>query len=414
MTITNLSIYPFEFYPPSPDTLFILPGERWFAQYGVRSITAPPDNKMIALQCIFYNQPLFRFKDLNIDWQTKEFGGPDWSLYGGTVFLEKTYYYHRYTWLSNSSANGLDWLWLFYVSAVNELPVGEAVNYSLFAEIGTQKLERYYLSLQKYLISIDGIRGDVNGDEIVDKIDVGLLVSYLPSITYEGRYTASGLNYGRGIILFSEPDLVSTALINIWVNNASDPLVQELGIGELMSKRPGNSPIIAADVTSQIVGRTLNIQSATGNVFNVTARLEDGSFWQETKIANSGSLSVEMPEKFLGYKVEAVNFEGLRSVTAVEELSKTDKIPSGFSLYQNYPNPFNPTTTISYSLPKPSQVKLTVYNLAGQEVTTLVDEQKSVGQHEVNFNASHLSSGIYFYNLQAGEHSQTRRMQLLK
>ncbi|PIT89506.1 peptidase S8, partial [Candidatus Kuenenbacteria bacterium CG10_big_fil_rev_8_21_14_0_10_36_11] len=81
---------------------------------------------------------------------------------------------------------------------------------------------------------------------------------------------------------------------------------------------------------------------------------------------------------------------------------------------QNYPNPFNPTTTISYSLPTASHVTLTVYNLTGQEVATLVDGQKSAGQYEVVFDASILPSGIYFYNLQTDEFNQIRHMQLVR
>ncbi|PIP28665.1 hypothetical protein COX28_03575, partial [Candidatus Kuenenbacteria bacterium CG23_combo_of_CG06-09_8_20_14_all_39_39] len=240
-----------------------------------------------------------------------------------------------------------------------------------------------------------------------------LLASYvLSSLDYRTRYTKKGINYGRGAVLFSQPDLISAALINIWVNNSSDPLVQGLGIGELMSKRPGNSPIIATDVSSEISGRVLNIRSVTGNVFNVTARLEDGSFWQETKIANDGSLSVEMPEKVLDYKVEAVKFDQL-STTGVKSLKEVS-IPNNFSLNQNYPNPFNPTTTISYSLPTTSYVTLIVYNLTGQEVTTLVNKEETAGSYEVQFSASNLPSGIYFYKLHAGEFSQVRRMQLVK
>jgi len=413
LTVTNLSLYPFDFYIPSPDTLYVLPGESWFLQHGVESISKT-DNKIIALRAIVYNQELSRFDGLEYYWQTKEFGGPDGILYDGTVFLEKNYYSHRYTWLANSSDSGLDFLYLFNVYATNNLPVGEMAGYSLYVEIGTQQLQSYYLSLTRTITSIDGIRGDVNDDGVVDKQeDVELLASYvLSSLDYRTRYTKKGINYGRGAVLFSQPDLISAALINIWVNNSSDPLVQGLGIGELMSKRPGNSPIIVTDVSSEISGRVLNIRSVTGNVFNVTARLEDGSFWQETKIANDGSLSVEMPEKVLDYKVEAVKFDQL-STTGVKSLKEVS-IPNNFSLNQNYPNPFNPTTTISYSLPTTSYVTLIVYNLTGQEVTTLVNKEETAGSYEVQFSASNLPSGIYFYKLHAGEFSQVRRMQLVK
>ncbi len=100
------------------------------------------------------------------------------------------------------------------------------------------------------------------------------------------------------------------------------------------------------------------------------------------------------------------------------EYSKTVEVnfnaPKKFELSQNYPNPFNPTTTISYNIPEASNVKLTIYNLLGQEIKTLVNGFKEAGVHTVNFNASELNSGLYIYKLQAGSYTQTRKMTLIK
>jgi hypothetical protein len=85
-----------------------------------------------------------------------------------------------------------------------------------------------------------------------------------------------------------------------------------------------------------------------------------------------------------------------------------------YNLSQNYPNPFNPTTTINYSLPNSSFVKLVVYNSIGQEIATLVNETIAAGNHNVEFDASNLPSGIYFYKLQAGSFVETKKMILLK
>ena len=100
-------------------------------------------------------------------------------------------------------------------------------------------------------------------------------------------------------------------------------------------------------------------------------------------------------------------------VTAVNN-EENNIIPKSVTLYQNYPNPFNPTTIIRYALPKSSLVSITIYDILGREVKTLVDEVKSAGQHNVEFNANTLSSGIYFYTLRAGEIVQTHKMILLK
>jgi hypothetical protein len=89
-------------------------------------------------------------------------------------------------------------------------------------------------------------------------------------------------------------------------------------------------------------------------------------------------------------------------------------IPTEFGLYQSYPNPFNPTTTIGYSIPELSFVTLRLFDVLGNEITILVNEEKPVGNYEVEFEASNLSSGIYFYRLQAGDFVDTKKMVLLK
>jgi hypothetical protein len=83
-------------------------------------------------------------------------------------------------------------------------------------------------------------------------------------------------------------------------------------------------------------------------------------------------------------------------------------------LFQNYPNPFNPSTTIKYSIQTSEYVTLKVYDVLGNEVATLANEEKPAGSYEVKFDASHLSSGIYFYELKAGSFIETRKMLLLK
>ena len=89
-------------------------------------------------------------------------------------------------------------------------------------------------------------------------------------------------------------------------------------------------------------------------------------------------------------------------------------LPSDYTLSQNYPNPFNPSTTIKYSLPKNSYVSLKIYDVLGKEVTVLVDEEKAVGNYKVEFNANNLSSGVYFYRIQAGEFVDIKKLVLMK
>ena len=89
-------------------------------------------------------------------------------------------------------------------------------------------------------------------------------------------------------------------------------------------------------------------------------------------------------------------------------------IPSSFTLAQNYPNPFNPSTTVRYELPERALVTLTVYNVLGQNVATLVSEEKEPGVHQVQFDGAGFASGLYFYRLKAGGFVETRKLVLLR
>ena len=96
------------------------------------------------------------------------------------------------------------------------------------------------------------------------------------------------------------------------------------------------------------------------------------------------------------------------------EKFKSREVKGDFTLEQNYPNPFNPTTTIRCSLPVPSKVTLTVFNALGKQVATLVAGNQEARYYEVRFDASGLSSGIYFYIIQAGKFVHTRNLILSK
>lgn len=100
------------------------------------------------------------------------------------------------------------------------------------------------------------------------------------------------------------------------------------------------------------------------------------------------------------------------TILPVEDLG--DEIVNEFQLYQNYPNPFNPTTTLSFVIGQLSFVTLKVYDVLGREVNTLVNEEKPAGKYDVEFNASNLPSGIYFYQIRAGNFVETKKMVLTK
>jgi len=100
--------------------------------------------------------------------------------------------------------------------------------------------------------------------------------------------------------------------------------------------------------------------------------------------------------------------------TGVTGVKQIEGLPVKYELGQNYPNPFNPTTVISFTIPQAGNISLKVYNALGQEVATLLDEYKDAANYQVNFNASNLSSGVYFYTLNVNGFTQTKKMMLVK
>jgi hypothetical protein len=110
-----------------------------------------------------------------------------------------------------------------------------------------------------------------------------------------------------------------------------------------------------------------------------------------------------------GYIIDGVKYGTLTNVELV-----CNVFPSEYSLSPNFPNPFNPSTTINYQLPKQSQVTLKIFDVLGREVTTLINKVEEAGYKSVNFDASKLPSGVYFYRIQAGSFVQTNKMLLMR
>jgi len=146
-----------------------------------------------------------------------------------------------------------------------------------------------------------------------------------------------------------------------------------------------------------VSGEGASIDSVTGLFTYLSSRL--GSYDVKIMVTDSRNLSVD---SFI-VKVD--------KPTGVED---NFDIPTEYTLSQNYPNPFNPSTTINFSLPKSSQVLLKVYNVLGQEVATLVNQELFAGNHSVSFDASGLSSGLYIYTIEAEKFHDVKKMLLVK
>ncbi|MGE5498670.1 MAG: T9SS type A sorting domain-containing protein, partial [Syntrophothermus sp.] len=262
---------------------------------------------------------------------------------------------------------------------------------------------------------------DFNGDGIIDNSDLILLYSFINGIN-PGPAPAQG----RGSIAFSGAQFAadSSAVLPVGIRNASG--VRTLGITlnydpSLISYQAFSSSFTSGKNTVhafEIKPGTAKfiVQSAddmTGNINPGSiilhlsgSKMPAGTAVQTTYSINGGPDNIG-PDLLL--KNDGITSAG----------GEKSKLPSEFSLSQNYPNPFNPSTVISYSVPEVSFVTLRIYNLMGQEVRNLISEEKSPGKYFVKWNGENnsgkrVSSGIYLYRLTAGNHTETRKMNLLK
>ena len=117
-------------------------------------------------------------------------------------------------------------------------------------------------------------------------------------------------------------------------------------------------------------------------------------------------------QKVIYYRLKQLDYNGNFEFSSVAEVSVD--MPITFALSQNYPNPFNPSTTIAYSVQEKSLVSIKVYDLTGQVVSTLVNEEKGAGTYEITFSAENLSSGVYFYKMTAGNFTAVKKLNILK
>jgi hypothetical protein len=212
------------------------------------------------------------------------------------------------------------------------------------------------------------------------------------------------------LVAITGPDTLSVGQSAIYtVTIQGGPLV---GGGTNIAASDGSLLPIAGDLrkeSDELTHVTPKTPSA-GKVtfqFSYTAPTTLG---QQTLFANGNSVNLNGANTG-----DSWNFALNKIVYIVQPTGVKDQISvNSFELSQNYPNPFNPSTRIQYQVSSNAQVLLQVYDALGNQVATLVNEWKEAGNHSVNFDASGLSSGIYYYKLTAGNFTSTKKMTLLR
>ena len=112
------------------------------------------------------------------------------------------------------------------------------------------------------------------------------------------------------------------------------------------------------------------------------------------------------------YRLKQIDFDGSFEYSNIVEVEVM--VTKDYSLSQNYPNPFNPATLISFSIPNDEFVSLRIYDVLGREVAQIINERRSAGTYQVEFNGTALNSGVYYYTLTAGSYTETKKMMMVK
>lgn len=174
-----------------------------------------------------------------------------------------------------------------------------------------------------------------------------------------------------------------------------------------------------APITDQLFGvsfAAMDTGTAVGGNGTIIHTVNSGTTWVNQTSGTIQTLNgVSFANTSLGIAVGAAGTILRTSSGGITGVNKTtNDVPKNFALQQNYPNPFNPSTKISYELPKNSFVTLRIFDILGNEVKELVNEEQNAGTHLLEFDGSNLSSGTYFYKLETSEFTDTKKMILLK
>jgi hypothetical protein len=235
------------------------------------------------------------------------------------------------------------------------------------------------------------------------QVDIGVDANGLDLGTYE-CYLRIASNAANNNQLF----VPITLIVGTPVERIDDLIakVQALKVAGVLNKGRANALIVKLKAARKNIGR--------GHINPAINEL--GAFINQVNaFVNSGILTSSQGDELVSAANVVIDLlQNSLLKSGITELAKNEEIPDVYELEQNYPNPFNPSTVIRYGVPEDAKVTLAVYDILGSKVAELVNGNVAAGIHEVVFDASNLSSGIYFYRLSAGSFTQINKMLLLK
>jgi hypothetical protein len=259
---------------------------------------------------------------------------------------------------------------------------------------------------------------DVGGPGFLNHITASIPNVTVNSVTYNSptqvtlNLTIGAVTAGQYNVTITNPD--GQSLTGIGILQIEDPLPVELS--SFSASLIGSTVKLTWNTATEVNNYGFEIERKIGSPQSTVGNYEKIGFVNGNGNSNSPKNYSFVDNKVstgkYSYRLKQIDNDGQF------EYSKSIEVDMNgvkkFELTQNYPNPFNPTTTISYILPQAGMVRLTLYNILGQEIRTLVNETKEAGTHTINFDASDLNSGMYIYKIESGSFTQTKKMTLVK
>jgi len=301
-----------------------------------------------------------------------------------------------------------------------------------------QKIYNYAIGYQIVAIgnvdyAIIGDKGKANGDVDVYLLKISSNGDTMWTKTYGGERVDQGRSLSQtkdgGFILgghsesFISKDIAESYIVkadsngNIqWQRTYSNNIISQGFDGCKSITTINNGYAFAGTSDSAHVERNsayIRKIDFCGNLINQNffrPSVKSNSFYSIQRTIDSGFiLAGYSDQEMYIVKTDSMGFTNTVGINPVNEY-----LPKNFELFQNYPNPFNPSTTISFSIPTGSFVKLKVFDITGREIKVLISEYKQSGTYEVMFDGGNLSSGVYYYKLEAGNYFEIKKMVLIK
>jgi hypothetical protein len=270
-----------------------------------------------------------------------------------------------------------------------------------------------------------------NGDDAIVLKNNGVIIDVIGQVGFD-----PGSEWGTGLTSTMDNTLRRNAGTQSGDTNPSDAFDPSIGWTGYATDTfdglgiPEPLPVELTSLSAAVIGKDVKLNWNTATEINnfgfeverkILKQVQNDN-WEKIGFVN-GNGNSNSPKNYsfvddkvnsgkYSYRLKQIDNDGQFEYSKAIEVDVNGV--KEYKLTQNYPNPFNPATTIQYILPQAGMVKLTLYNILGQEIRTLVNEMKEAGTHTINVDASDLNSGMYIYKIESGSFVQTRKMTLVK